>query len=75
MASLVLRMRRTEIDSGRTIQPQPPRDVGPAGLWLGTAVACAVSLIVFAVGPVVTSTIARRRIDRLRGYLSNPEHG
>jgi hypothetical protein len=55
--------------------PQPLRDVGPAGLWLGTAVACAVSLIVFAPGPVITSKIARRRLDRLSGYLSNPEHG
>jgi hypothetical protein len=56
-------------------QPQPLRDVGPAGLWLGTAVACAISLIVFALGPVITSKIARRRLDRLSGYLSNPEHG
>ena len=56
-------------------QPQPPRDVGPAALWLGTAVACAVSLIVFAGGPGVTSKIARRRLERLSGYLSDPEHG
>lgn len=56
-------------------QPQPPRNVGPAALWLGTAVACAVSLIVFAGGPVVTSKIARRRLERLSGYLRDPEHG
>jgi hypothetical protein len=56
-------------------QPEPMRDVGPAGLWIGTAVACPVSLIVFAVGPVVTAKIASRRLDTLSGYLGNPEHG
>ena len=56
-------------------QPQPPRDVGPAALWLGTAVACAVSLIVFALAPAVTSKLARRRLDKLSGYLGDPEHG
>jgi hypothetical protein len=34
-----------------------------------------VSLIAFAWAPAVASRIARRRYDRLHGYLSNPEHG
>ena len=54
---------------------QPPRQVGPTGLWIGTAVSVAVSLIVFALAPAVTSKLARRRLDKLSGYLGDPEHG
>jgi hypothetical protein len=35
----------------------------------------AVSLITFAFAPAVATKIARRRYDRLHGYLSNPDHG
>jgi hypothetical protein len=54
---------------------QPLRQVGPTGLWLGTAASIAVSLIVFALAPAVTSRLARRRLDKLSGYLGDPEHG
>ena len=54
---------------------QSPRQVGPTGLWLGTAVSIAVSLIVFTLAPAVTSKLARRRLDKLSGYLGDPEHG
>ncbi|HEX3197109.1 MAG TPA: hypothetical protein VHR39_06080 [Propionibacteriaceae bacterium] len=56
-------------------QGYPPQHMNPIGLWIGTAVAVAVSLIAFAWAPAVASRIARRRYDRLHGYLSNPEHG
>ena len=56
-------------------QGYPPQHMNPIGLWIGTAVAVAVSLIAFAWAPAVASKIARRRYDRLHGYLSNPEHG
>jgi hypothetical protein len=32
-------------------------------------------LTTFAWAPGVAAKIARRRYDRLHGYLSNPEHG
>jgi hypothetical protein len=53
----------------------PPPHLPPADLWAGTAVAVVVSLIVFYWAPVVASEIARRRFDKLNGYLSDPEHG
>jgi hypothetical protein len=56
-------------------QGYPPHEMATAGLWIGTAVSVAVSLITFALAPVVATKIARRRYDRLHGYLSNPEHG
>jgi hypothetical protein len=56
-------------------QGYPPHEMDPVGLWIGTVVAVAVSLIVFAWAPGVAAKIARRRSDRLHGYLSNPEHG
>jgi hypothetical protein len=56
-------------------QGYPPQHMNPVGLWIGTAVAVAVSLIVFGWAPTVASKIALRRYDRLHGYLSNPEHG
>jgi hypothetical protein len=56
-------------------QGYPPHQVATAGLWIGTAVSVAVSLIVFAFAPVVAGKIARQRYDRLRGYLSDPGHG
>jgi hypothetical protein len=56
-------------------QGYPPQQLNTAGLWIGTAVSVAVSLITFALAPVVATKIARRRYDRLHGYLSNPEHG
>jgi hypothetical protein len=49
--------------------------MNPSGLWIGTAVSVAVSLITFGYAPVVAAKIALRRYDRLHGYLSNPEHG
>jgi hypothetical protein len=56
-------------------QGYPPHQLDPAGLWIGTVVSVAVSLIVFAWAPGVAAKIARRRSARLHGYLSNPEHG
>jgi hypothetical protein len=56
-------------------QGYPPQQLNTAGLWTGTVVSGAVSLITFALAPVVATKIARRRYDRLHGYLSNPEHG
>jgi hypothetical protein len=56
-------------------QGHPPHDIPPAGLWLGTVVSVAVSLIVFGWAPGVAVKIARRRYDRLHGYLSDPEYG
>ncbi len=56
-------------------QGYPPQQLNAAGLWIGTAVSVAVSLITFALAPVVATKIARRRYDLLHGYLSNPEHG
>ena len=56
-------------------QGYPPHQMATAGLWIGTATSVLVSLIVFAWAPSVASKIARRRYDRLLGYLSNPEHG
>ena len=56
-------------------QGYPPHQMNPTGLWIGTAVSVAVSLITFGYAPLVTAKIAQRRYDRLHGYLSNPEHG
>jgi hypothetical protein len=56
-------------------QGYPPKQLNTAGLWIGTVVSVAVSLITFAFAPVVATKIARRRYDRLHGYLSNPDHG
>jgi hypothetical protein len=56
-------------------QGHPPHVIPPAGLWLGAAVSVAVSLIVFGWAPGVAVKIARRRYDRLHGYLSDPEYG
>jgi hypothetical protein len=56
-------------------QGYPPRQMDPVGLWIGTAVSVAVSLIVFGWAPAVATKIARRRYGALHGYLSNPEHG
>ncbi len=56
-------------------QGYPPQQLNTAGLWIGTAVSVAVSLITFAFAPVVATKIGRRRYDRLHGYLSNPDHG
>jgi hypothetical protein len=56
-------------------QGQPPHEMDPIGLWIGTVVSVAVSLIVFAWAPSVATKIARRRYANLHGYLSNPEHG
>jgi uncharacterized membrane protein len=56
-------------------QGYPPHEIPPAGLWLGAVVAVAVSLIVFGWAPGVAAKIARRRYDRLYGYLSDPEYG
>jgi len=56
-------------------QGYPPKQLNTAGLWIGTVVSVAVSLITFAFAPAVATKIARRRYDRLHGYLSNPDHG
>jgi hypothetical protein len=56
-------------------QGHPPHEIPPAGLWLGTLVSVAVSLIVFGWAPGVAAKIARRRRGQLRGYLSDPEQG
>jgi hypothetical protein len=56
-------------------QGYPPHQMAPAGLWIGTLVSVAVSLITFWYAPGVAGKIARRRSDRLHGYLSDPEHG
>jgi hypothetical protein len=56
-------------------QGHPPHVIPPAGLWLGTVVSVVVSLIVFGWAPGVAVKIARRRYDRLHGYLSDPEYG
>jgi hypothetical protein len=56
-------------------QGHPPHEMDPVGLWIGTVVSVAVSLIVFAWAPSVATKIARRRYAKLHGYLSNPEHG
>jgi hypothetical protein len=56
-------------------QGYPPHQMNTAGLWIGSAVSVAVSLTTFAWAPGVAAKIARRRYDRLHGYLSNPEHG
>jgi hypothetical protein len=56
-------------------QGHPPHEIPPAGLWLGTVLSVAVSLIVFGWAPGVAIKIARRRHARLHGYLSDPEHG
>jgi hypothetical protein len=53
----------------------PPGEMAPADLWLGTAVAVIVSLIVFAWAPGVAAKIARHRFDRLGAYLGDSEHG
>jgi hypothetical protein len=53
----------------------PPGEMAPADLWLGTAVAVMVSLIVFAWAPRVAAKIARHRFDQLGAYLGDPEHG
>ena len=44
-------------------------------MTVGTAVSVLVSLIVFGWAPMVASTIARRRSDKLHSYLINPENG
>ena len=49
--------------------------MAPAGLWIGTAVSVAVSLIVFAWAPGIASKIAHHRRGQLHDYLSDPEHG
>jgi hypothetical protein len=56
-------------------QGYPPQHMATAGLWLGTVVSVAVSLITFAFAPRVTVKIARRRLGTLHGYLSDPDHG
>jgi hypothetical protein len=56
-------------------QGHPPHEMDPVGLWIGTVVSVAVSLIVFVWAPSVATKIARRRYAELHGYLSNPEHG
>jgi hypothetical protein len=56
-------------------QGHPPHEMDPVGLWIGTVVSVAVSLIVFVWAPSVAAKIARRRYAELHGYLSNPEHG
>jgi hypothetical protein len=56
-------------------QGYPPHQMATAGRWFGTAVSVTVSLIVFAWAPTVATKIARRRYDKLNGYLSNPECG
>jgi hypothetical protein len=56
-------------------QGHPPHEMDPVGLWIGTVVSVAVSLIVFVWAPLVATKIARRRYAELHGYLSNPEHG
>jgi hypothetical protein len=56
-------------------QGHPPHEMDPIGLWIGTVVSVAVSLIVFAWAPSMATKIARRRYAKLHGYLSNPEHG
>jgi hypothetical protein len=56
-------------------QGYPPQQMDTTGLWIGTAVSIAVSLITFGWAPRVAATIARRRSERLHLYLSNPEHG
>jgi hypothetical protein len=56
-------------------QGHPPHEMDPVGLWIGTAVSVAVSLIIFVWAPSVATKIARRRYAELHGYLSNPEHG
>jgi hypothetical protein len=56
-------------------QGYPPHQMATAGLWIGTAVSVAVSLIIFAYAPLVAVKIARRRNSGLHGYLSDPEHG
>ena len=56
-------------------QRHPPHEIPRAGLWLGTVLSVAVSLIVFGWAPGVAVKIARRRHARLHGYLSDPEHG
>ena len=45
-------------------QGHPPHQLDPAGLWIGTAVSVAVSLIVFAWAPGVAAKIARRRCEQ-----------
>jgi hypothetical protein len=56
-------------------QGYPPHLMDPVGLWVGTAVSVAISLIVFAWAPSVATKIARDRHAKLHGYLSDPEHG
>jgi hypothetical protein len=56
-------------------QGNPPHQMAPAGLCIGTAVSMVVSLIVYALEPGVATKIARRRRDQLHDYLSDPEHG
>jgi hypothetical protein len=56
-------------------QGHPRHEMDPVGLWIGTAVSVAVSLIIFVWAPSVATKIARRRYAELHGYLSNPEHG
>ncbi|HEY6686132.1 MAG TPA: hypothetical protein VI094_07995 [Propionibacteriaceae bacterium] len=56
-------------------QGHPPHEMDPVGLWIGTVVSVAVSLIIFVWAPSVATKIARRRYAELHGYLSNPEHG
>jgi hypothetical protein len=56
-------------------QGYPPHQMDPVGLWVGTAVSVAVSLIVFAWAPSVATRIARGRHAQLHSYLSDPEHG
>jgi hypothetical protein len=56
-------------------RPLPPRQVSPAGLLGGHTGRLRLSLTIFAWGPIVASKLARRRYERLNGYLSNPDHG
>jgi hypothetical protein len=56
-------------------QGYPPHEMAPAGLWIGTAVSVAVSLIVFIWAPGIASKIAHHRRGQLHDYLSDPEHG
>ena len=53
-------------------QGYPPHQMDPAGLWIGTAVSVAVSLIVFAWAPGVAAKIARRRSDSCTAISATP---
>jgi hypothetical protein len=56
-------------------QGYPPHQMDHVGLWIGTAVSVAISVIVFAWASSVATKIARGRHTKLRSYLSDPEHG